>query len=108
MHQPNRSLHLIEEINRAAICDVNAKANARLIGDQAITTFKTFVPGHRRIDNGDVISMHLPRGHERRGRESMPAADFPMNTIEAGERFCFVMRHADARNPQGESVRNSR
>ena len=104
MHQPDRAEALIDQINRAAIGNVNAEANAALICDQAIATFEAFVLRHCAVDKSDAISVNLLRGNKRSGAESMLSSNFPMNAIEARERFRLVERHLDARHPQGETV----
>jgi len=104
MHQPNRVTHRIDQINRAAIRDVDAETNAALICNQAITTLKALVSGDGFIDNRHAISMHLLRGNERRRAEAVLGSDFAMNAIQPGERFRFVVRHPDPRHTQSETV----
>jgi hypothetical protein len=48
--------------------------------------------------------MNLLRGNKRSGAESMFSSNFPMNAIEARERFRLVERHLDAWRPQSETV----
>jgi hypothetical protein len=99
MHQSNRTALLVDQINRAAVGNVNAEANAALICDQSITILKAFVRGQRLIDNADITAMHLPRGHERRRTKTIALSNFAMNTIQPGKRFRFIVRHLDPRHP---------
>ena len=108
MHQANRIAHRIDQINRAAIGDVDAKANAALICDEAIATFKTFVPGDAGIDNSNSISVNLLCGSKRHGGEPMPAEDLPMNAIQPRERFRLVVGHLDPGHAQGETMSDLR
>lgn len=106
MHQPDRTEALIDQINRAAIGDVNAETNAALICDQAIAISEAFVLGNCAIDNGAAISMNLLRRNERRGAEAILSSNFPMNAVQTRERFRLVERHLDARHTQRETVRD--
>lgn len=108
MDQSNRLTHRIDQINRATVRDVNAKAHAALICDQPVATLEACILRRRRFDNSDVISMHLLRGNERRVADSMLAPDFPMHAIQPGERLRFIVRHLDPRHAQGEPVRDLR
>jgi hypothetical protein len=105
MDQADRAAHRIDKIYRAAISDVNAKADATLIGDQAVAALKTFISGNGFIDNSDAIAVDLLGGDKRRGAKAVLAPNFSMHAIQAGERFGFVVRHLDPRHPQSETVR---
>jgi hypothetical protein len=104
MHQTARAEALIDQINRAAIGNVNAEANAALICDQAIAILEAFVLGNCAVDNSDAVSVNLLRGNKRSGAERMLSANFSMNDIQARERFRLVVRHLNARHAQGETV----
>ena len=104
MDQADRVAHGIDEINGAAIGDINAEADAALVCDQAITTVEALVPGGRPIDNGDALAMHLLRGNEGRAAKPVCRSDFPMNAVQPRERFHFIVRHLDAGDAQGETV----
>jgi hypothetical protein len=99
-HRPDR----VNKINRATIGDVNAKAYARPLRDQAIITFKAVVRGNHAIDNRDAISMDLLCGNKRRSSEPMMASNIAMNAVQPRKRLYFVVRHLDARHPEGETV----
>ena len=107
MHQPNRAPDRIDQISRAAIGDVNAKANAALICDQPIATLEVFV-SHRVCDDSDVISMHLLRRDERRGGDAALGSDLAMHAIQPRECFRFVVRHFNPRHAQGETMHELR
>lgn len=104
MHQPDRTEALIDQINRAAIGDINTEANVALICDQAIATLEAFVPGNCIIDNSNSITVHLLRRNERRGTESMLPSNFQMNAVQSRKRFRFIMRHLNARDTQSETM----
>lgn len=104
MHEADCAADRIDKINRATIRHINAEANAPLVCDQAVTTFEALVLRNRAIDNGDAIAVHLLRGKERCGAESMLRSDFPMNTVQTRERFRFVVRHLDTGDTQGEAM----
>ena len=107
MHQPDRTEALIDQINRAAIGDVNTEANAALICDQAITTVETFVRRGRLTDNADTRTVHLLRGYEWRLAEPVFSSNFPMDAVQSSQRFHFVVRHLDAGNTQRETVNDA-
>lgn len=94
----------INDENSAAIGDVNAEANAALIGDQAIAAVKTPILFRRLVDNADPGSMHLLRGDERRAFESMFLSDFAMSSVQSSERFRLVEGHRKASDAQSEGV----
>jgi hypothetical protein len=50
----------------------------------------------------------LLRGDERHVSETTLAANFPVNAVQARERFRLVVGHLEAGHPQGESVRDIR
>lgn len=104
MHQADRIAHWIDNENGATIGDINSKANAALICDQAVATVEALVPCGRLIDNTDARAVHLLRGHERRVTEPVFSSDFPMNAVQARERLHFVVRHFDAGNTLDETV----
>jgi hypothetical protein len=108
MHQANRMSHRIDQKNRATIRDVDSEANGSLIGDQSITTVETFVRCDLVIDYSDALTVHLLRGYERRATKSMSPPDFPVNVVQPGERFPFIVRHLDINDPQGETVDDPR
>lgn len=104
MHKPDRTEALIDQINRAAIGNVNAETDAALICDQPIATFEAFALRHRAIDNRDAISVDLPRGNERRRTESMLRPDFAMNTVQTRASLRLLVRHLETGDTQGEAV----
>lgn len=107
MHQTDRMVYGIDHENGAAIGDVNAKANTFLICDQAITTIETLITCRGRIDDADAFFMHLLRGDERRAAKSMGLPDFPVNAVQPGERFRFIVRQLDLGNTKSETVNNA-
>jgi hypothetical protein len=104
MHETNRAANRINEKNRTAISNVNAEADAALTGNQSVAVLETFVSANCRIDQGDIFSMDLPRGHERQISEPVSAADFSMHCIQAREGFRLVVRELDARDTQRETM----
>ena len=104
MNQADRGADGVGEINRAAIGDINAEANAALICDQAITTVEALVPWVRLVDSSDALSVDLLRGDERRAAESMSPPDFPVNAVQPSERFRFVVRQLDIGDTACEAV----
>jgi len=100
--------HRIDQKNRATIRDVDSEANGSLIGDQSITTVEALVRRHLAVDDADALSMHLLRGNERRAAEPMSPPDFPVNAVQPGERFLFIVRHLDICDTQGETVDDPR
>ena len=104
MHQADRTAHVIDKINGAAIGNVNAETNAALICDQPIATFEAFALRHRAIDNRDAISVDLLRANERRRTESMLRPDFAMNTVQTRESLRLLVRHLETSDTQGETV----
>jgi hypothetical protein len=104
VHEADGAVNRIDEVNRAAIGDVNPEAKAWLIANQTIRVLETFVSAHRRADDGDIFAMDLLRRYEREISEPMFVADSPMHSVQARERFRFVVGYLDARHAQGETV----
>src|SRR5438132_10142246 len=97
----------INNVNRAAVGDVNAEHDTTLITDDAIAAWKMFVLAAAtacKIDNCDFISMNLL------GREQRPVADADciansaMRRIQPLQHFDFIMRYIDAWNSLRKSV----
>ena len=59
MNQSNRRRTRIRDVDSATISDVDAKKNAALIGDKAITSGKCLVGGERPIDHHNIVPVHL-------------------------------------------------
>ena len=102
--EANGAANRIDEINRAAIGDVNAETNATLICNQPVAVLETFVSANRRADKGDIFSMDLLRGKERQIGEPVFAADFPMHSVQPRESLRLVVRHLDPRDAQRKPV----
>jgi hypothetical protein len=104
MDQANGVANGIDEINRAAIGDVNAETNATLTCNQSVAVLETFVSANRGIDKGDIFSMNLLRGNERQISDPVFAADFPVHSVQPRERFRLIVRHLETRDAQRETV----
>jgi hypothetical protein len=104
MDQAYRSVDGIDEVDRAAIGNINTEANAALICDQSITTGETFVLGSRLIYNTDARSVNLVRRNEAHAAEPLFPSNFLMDPVQPRERFLFVVRHLDIGDTQGETV----
>jgi hypothetical protein len=108
MHQANGAANRIDEENGTAIGNVDAQANAVLIGDQSIAVLEAFVSPGGRLDNSDLVPVDLLRGDEWHISETTLAANFPVDAVQARERFRLVVRHLEVRHAQGESVHDTR
>ena len=107
MHQPDGTEAVIDQINRAAIGDVNTEANSALIGDQAIAIVEAFVRCGGPIDHPDPVSVDLLRGNEWRPIKSILSSDPSMNSVQPGERFRFIVRHLNPGDTPGETVNDA-
>jgi hypothetical protein len=70
MRQTNRWSLWIDNVNCAAIGDVDTEHNASLVRDDSIATDKFFVRLNCVIDNRDFVRVNLLDGYERPIRET--------------------------------------
>ena len=64
MHESDCRRFWIDDVNRAAVRNVNAEANAALICNDTIAAGKTFPRFNRSIHDRDLVAMNLLRGHK--------------------------------------------
>jgi len=108
MDQADRLPNGIDQINRAAIGDVNTQANAGLVCDQAVTAVNAFIIRDWFIENADAIPMNLLRRYERRPAQSGANPYLTMNRIQPGQRLCLVVRNLHARETRRKTVNHFR
>ncbi len=106
MHQPDSTPTSIDEINRAAIRDINPETNITLICDEAVAIFETAIAGERRIEHGDLVAMNLPRRSKRAFLQAKLAPGAAMHLVEVREDGRFVVRQLDAGHTSHETVRH--
>ncbi len=116
MRQTDSRRFWIDNVNGAAIGDVNAERDAPLIGDDAVAAGE-FCAGRvgalRRPDaaarrpylnNCDFVPVNLFGGKERPIADADCVANFVMRGVEPLQHFRFIMRNLDAGNSLGENV----
>ncbi len=106
MDEADSGPSLINEVNSAAIRDVDPETNIRLVCDQPVTPGKAFAALQWSIDNPDAVSMHLFRRHERTFPYRVGGAHLSMNFVQPSQRFGFISLHVDAGHTCGESMPN--
>jgi hypothetical protein len=107
MNQTDSRRFWIDNVNRAAVGDVNAEHDTALIGDDAIAAREKFVIAADTacsIDNCDFVSMNLLGGEYGPIADADCIPNFPVRCIEPLQRFDFIMRHVDAWNSLRKSV----
>ena len=102
MHESDRLLNRIDKIDRAAIRNVDAEANAALVRDQPITRIEAGIVRDRRIDDGDTVTVNLLSRDERRFANPELVPHLAMNAIETTKRFRFVRADVNASDARGE------
>jgi len=84
MNQTDGRSFWIDNVNRAAIGDVNAQHDSTLIGDDAIAAAE--FAAHRAaatiIDNSDLVSVNLLSGKQRPIADADCVANFAMRGVE--------------------------
>ena len=98
----------INHENRATIRDVDSQADSALVGNDAVAVRETFVGRERDINDGNFVPVDLLGRDERHRGDPLPSANLSMDVVQPRERLRFVVRHLDARHPQGETVNNLR
>jgi hypothetical protein len=102
MDQANSGRVWIDNVNRAAIGDVNAEREFALIGDEAVVTAEFLVTILGTIDKSYPVAVDLFGRDERPIAHSQRMAHFAMDRVEPRQHFGFVIRHIDPRNPSDE------
>lgn len=105
MNKAETTAHRIDQINGAAIGDVDSKANVRLIGDQPIAFAEAKIFVERMIGYGNSVSVNLFCGEKGKIIESKRSAHLRMHAIEPIERLGFVDRDVDAGNAMNKGMR---
>ena len=78
MHQADRGRFWIDDINRAAIRDVNAKQHSALIGDERIACREMSVRFNRFIHDCYFIAVNLLGDQQRPIAESTSMTNLPV------------------------------
>src|SRR5262245_4146474 len=106
MNQTDSRRFLIDKVNGATVCDVNAEHDTALIGNDAVAAWK--FTAHRAvataIDDCDFVSVNLLSGEKRPIAYADCVTNFAMRRFEPLQYFGFIMRNVDARNSLRESV----
>jgi hypothetical protein len=103
--QSDRATNRIHKINRAAIGDVDAEADASLIRHDSIAILEAIVSSRPRFNYADLFPVNLLRRHKRHRGETVFASDFPMNAVQPRERFRLVVGHFEAGHTQSKAMR---
>jgi hypothetical protein len=106
MNQAYSGRFWIENVNRAAVSDVNTEHDTALIRDDAIAAAE--FTAHRivatAIDNCDLVSVNLLRREQPPIANADGVANFVMRGLEPLQYFCLIVRNVDARNSLRKSV----
>ena|SRR6266480_1309836 len=94
----------IDDVNRAAIGDVNSKRDTALIRNDAIATGEFFVTFHWRINQCDFVPVNLFGGKQRPIAESSGIANALMGFFKPRQCFRFIVRDVDPRDPLRKNV----
>src|ERR1700741_5343200 len=100
MNQTDSRCFWIDQVNRAAVGDINAQHHPTLIGNKSVAggEFTGSRAMTTAIDNCDLVPMNLL------GRKYGPIDDaysipnFPVRCIKPLQHFDFIMQHIDAWN----------
>jgi hypothetical protein len=98
VNKANGVANRIDDVNRAAISDVNSETNSALIRNQSVAILETIIFLSHCPHDLDMFPVDLLRSHKRDPSETMFAADFPMDVVKPRQRFRFIVRHLDARH----------
>ena len=73
----------IDNVNSAAVSDMNAERNSRLICNEAVAAGEMLILVNRSIDNCDLVAMNLFGGKQRPIADSNRVSNFPMHCVES-------------------------
>src|SRR6266567_9349210 len=104
MNQRSSALLSVDQINGAAVGDVNAQCDTALIGDNAVAAGEFPISFHDCVDACDFITVNLLGGEQRPIADSNCVANFEMGRFQSLQCFRFIMRNMDARNSSRENV----
>ena len=104
MNKPDRRRFGIDNVNRAAIGNVNAERDFFLVRNQSVATGEFFVARRPKIDHCDFVAVNLLRGQQRPIDYPNLAARFAMSGVESFQHFGFVVRNIDAGNSLDKGV----
>src|SRR5437588_6719766 len=108
MDQTDRWRFRINNVNRAAVGDVNAEHDTALIGDDSIAAreFADRLDARRPylIDDCDLVSVNLLSGKQWPIADADCIANSAMRRIQPLQHFDFIMRYIDAWNSLRKSV----
>jgi hypothetical protein len=105
MHQPDAVLDWINQIDRAAIGDIDAETNVPLVGNYSVAIREAAIVRGCVIYDSDAIAVNLLGGDERVVHKADCASNFPMNFIESREHLRFVVGNVDTWNATHECMR---
>ena len=83
MHQSDSRRFWIDNVNSAAVSDMNAERDTRLICNEAVAAGEMLILVNRSIDNCDLVAMNLFGGKQRPIADSNRVSDFPMHCVES-------------------------
>ena len=100
MHEADSRSLGIDDVNGAAVGNVNAQGDAALIRYDAVTAgkFAAYRAAAPSIENCDLVSVDLFGGEERPIANTDCLPNFAMRGIEPLQRFGFSMQNIDAGN----------
>src|SRR5262249_13218605 len=106
MHQTDGRCFRIDDVNSAAVRDVNAQHDPALIGDDAVAAgeFAARRAAATAINHCDFVSVNLFCGEQWPVADANCVANFAMCGFESPQHFCFSMRNFDAGNSLRESM----
>ena len=73
----------IDNVNSAAVSDMNAERDTRLICNEAVAAGEMLILVNRSIDNCDLVAMNLFGGKQRPIADSNRVSNFPMHCVES-------------------------
>jgi hypothetical protein len=104
--ESDRRRFWIDNVNRAAIGDVNPENNLLLVGDQPIASGEHVIGVNRMIDNRDFIAVDLLCSEQRPISDSDLATKLAMSRIQSPKGLGFVVRNINAWNARDKTVTN--
>ncbi len=102
--QANRRRVWIDEVNSAAIRDVDPERDPALVGDESVAPVKMGVGFNWSVDNCNFASVNLFCGKQRPFGHADCLANVGMSNLEPPERLGFILRHVNPGNSSGENV----
>src|ERR1043166_9576669 len=106
MREADRRRFRIDNVNGAAIGNMNAERNLTLVCDDRVAAGNRPVRLNRLIHDGDLVRVNLLDGHQRPVAETGLAPETPVFSVQALQGFGLILTNINSGNACDEGAAN--